>query len=127
MARLNEWTRDQRLLALRIYIRLPFGKLDRKNKIIIALASVIGRTPDALAMKACNFASIDPKLDRKGLSGASQGDRVLWAEYEANPTKIALEFEAAAKRLGAPQPKLEQPIRLPSGPTETTRFVKVRL
>jgi len=127
MARTNDWTRDQRLLALRIYLRLPFGKLSRTNRDIIALAKVIGRTPDALAMKAVNFAGIDPNLHRAGLSGASKGDRELWAEFEANPTKIALEIEDAATRLKAPQPVLDHVIRLPTGPTEKDRVVKVRL
>src|SRR5688572_19292226 len=94
----NEWTRDQLLLALRLYMRTPFGRLHGKNPDIIALANKIGRTPDALAMKACNFASIDPKLNRAGLQGSSRADRAIWAEFENNPTKLAIEAEAAAER-----------------------------
>jgi hypothetical protein len=51
------WTRDQQLIALRLYMRLPFGKLHGRNPDIISLAARIGRTPNALAMKACNFAA----------------------------------------------------------------------
>jgi hypothetical protein len=56
------WTRDQLLLALRLYMRLPFGRLHRLNPEIIQLAGQIGRTPNAMAMKACNFANLDPAL-----------------------------------------------------------------
>ncbi len=49
MPKRNEWTRDQLLLALRLYMRTPFGRLHGKNPEIIALAKTIGRTPDALA------------------------------------------------------------------------------
>src|SRR5688572_26527990 len=68
------WTRDQLLLALRLYMRMPFGRLHGRNPEIIELAEKIGRTSNALAMKACNFASLDPALrltDRRGLSGSS--------------------------------------------------------
>jgi hypothetical protein len=57
MAERIAWTRDQQLIALRLYMRTPFGKLHGRNPDIIALAA---RTTNALAMKACNFASLDP-------------------------------------------------------------------
>jgi hypothetical protein len=59
MPRSNDWTRDQLLIALRLYIRLPFGRLHGKNPEIVHVARAIGRTSGALAMKACNFASLD--------------------------------------------------------------------
>jgi len=93
----NEWTRDQLLMALRLYMRTPFGRLHGKNPEIIALAKKIGRTPGALAMKASNFASIDPNLNRKGLANAAQAERDIWAEFENNPTNLAIEAEAAAE------------------------------
>jgi len=42
------WTRDQQLVALRLYMRLPFGRLHGRNPGIISLAERIGRTPNAL-------------------------------------------------------------------------------
>src|SRR5688572_29977478 len=87
------WTRDQLLVALRLYMRSPFGRLHGRNPEIIQLAAKIGRTPSALAMKACNFASLDPAFlatRRKGLSGASEADRAVWAEFAANPEQVAL-------------------------------------
>jgi putative restriction endonuclease len=56
MARRMEWTREQQLVALRLYLRTPFGRLHGRNAEIIALAERIDRTPGALAMKACKFA-----------------------------------------------------------------------
>src|SRR5688500_7875441 len=72
---------------------LPFGRLHGRNPEIIQLAAKIGRTPSALAMKACNFASLDPAFlatRRRGLSGASEADRAVWAEFAANPEQVAL-------------------------------------
>ena len=51
MARRIDWTRDQQLIALRVYMRMPFGKLHGRNPDIISLAERIGRTPNALAIK----------------------------------------------------------------------------
>jgi hypothetical protein len=39
----NEWIRDQLRVALRLYMRTPFGRLHGKNPDIIALAKTIGR------------------------------------------------------------------------------------
>src|SRR5687768_16439398 len=90
------WTRDQQLIALRLYMRTPFGKLHGRNPDIIELAERIGRTANALAMKACNFASLDPlfrQTNRKGLSGASESDRAIWSEFAGNAEQIAAEAE----------------------------------
>lgn len=80
----QRWTREQQLVALRLYLTEPFGRLHQQNPIIKGLSKLIGRTPSALAMKACNFASLDPtfrKSGRKGLEGASESDRSIWSEF----------------------------------------------
>ena len=66
MARADLWTRDQLLLALRLYLHTPFGKLHANNPAIIDLARRIGRTPGALAMKSVNFANLDPAQAARG-------------------------------------------------------------
>jgi len=126
----TRWTRDQLLLALRLYMRLPFGRLHRRNPEIIAIAAKIGRTPDALAMKACNFASLDPKQRErniKGLSGASEADRHIWAEFIDNPEALAAEAEEAfAQALPAKAAREEAAITPPFGETEVARLVRPR-
>ncbi len=126
MPRHSGWTRDQLLIALRLYFRLPFGKLHKTNMEIVRLAKQIGRTPSALAMKACNFANLDPNLKQKGLSGASRADAAIWDEFHTNPTGLALEAEEAAARFdsaGVEEPDL---MELPTGPTERETIVRVR-
>jgi putative restriction endonuclease len=54
------WTREHLLIALNLYCKLPFGKLHRGNPIIVEVAAKMGRTANSLAMKLCNFASLDP-------------------------------------------------------------------
>lgn len=90
----NRWTKEQLKLAFHLYCQLPFGRLHRRNPEIIQLAKLIGRTADALAMKLVNFASLDPAITntgRKGLKGASNLDREVWAEFHADWENLALE------------------------------------
>src|SRR3546814_14277203 len=74
----GNWTREQTPLAFQFYCETPFGQLHGRNKKVIELAGLIGRTPDAVAMKCVNIASLDPKVrarGRSGLSNASALDR----------------------------------------------------
>jgi putative restriction endonuclease len=99
----NRWTSDQLKLAFYLYCQLPFGKLHSRNPEIIYLASLIGRTPSALAMKLSNFASLDPAITstgRKGLEGASNLDREIWNEFHADWEKLAVECEMLRRNLG---------------------------
>lgn len=98
----GNWTREQLRLAFYFYCQTPFGKLHSKNPQIIELASLIGRTPSALAMKLVNFASLDPSITdtgRKGLSGASILDRETWDDFHANWEDLALECEQLRQSL----------------------------
>lgn len=130
MAERVPWSRDQQLIALRLYMRTPFGKLDGRNPEIISLADRIGRTPSALAMKACNFASLDPAFlatNRRGLSGASEADRELWNEFSGNAEQLAAEAEEAFARFEPEQAAVEESsIRLPTGETDVLRIVRAR-
>jgi predicted restriction endonuclease len=97
------WTKEQLKLAFHLYFQLPFGKLHYRNPEIIELASLIGRTPGAVAMKLTNFASLDPKITgtgRRGLSGASGLDRQVWAEFHENWEELAVESEGLRQKLG---------------------------
>jgi len=91
---INRWTNEQLKLAFYLYCQLPFGKLHSRNREIIQLAALIGRSPGAVAMKLVNFASLDPAITstgRKGLDGASNLDREIWSEFHADWEKLALE------------------------------------
>lgn len=90
------WTKDELLLVLDLYFRTPFGKQHKGYQPIIDLASRIGRTPSAVAMKLCNFTSLDASERARGIHGlanASQLDIELWDEYLAAPDEVAMQIE----------------------------------
>ena len=94
MATVTQWTRRQTLAALHVYFQLPFGQLHQRNPLIARLASWIGRTPSAVALKLVNFASLDPQVRASGRSGmghASRFDEEIWGELNANWDAVAAE------------------------------------
>lgn len=139
----RNWSRDETLLAFRLYCFTPFGQLHARNPDIIHLAERIGRTPSAVAMKGCNFASLDPLHQQRGVTGLanrSQLEDQIWQAFTADSEAIAAEAEAlydalatpTAQDIGAatsPAPPLELPGlpgELPGGPTEVERTVRAR-
>jgi hypothetical protein len=56
----------------------------------------MGRTPNSLAMKLCNFASLDPVQQARGvrgLPGATRQDREMWNEFQSNLLMLGPESE----------------------------------
>jgi putative restriction endonuclease len=91
----RRWTEEETRLSLFLYFQLTFGQLDKNNPEIRALAARIERTPSSVAMKLCNFASLDPKIlssGRKGLSGASKLDRAIWADFAQDWTSQVIQI-----------------------------------
>lgn len=92
------WTRQHTLAAFHLYTLLPFGRLHKRAPEIQQLAQWEGRTPDSLAMKLGNFASLDPQIvasGRAGLSGATNQDRELWATLQQDWDGVAIEAAEA--------------------------------
>lgn len=82
------WTRPELLQVLALYFTTRFGRLHQRNPDIVKLAARIGRTPSAVALKAVNLASCDPRLTAVGIRGmrnSSKADRLLFAESLENP------------------------------------------
>jgi putative restriction endonuclease len=90
------WTKDQLLLAINLYSKIPFGKMSAGNPIVKEWAVLIGRSPAAVARKLGNFASFDPKLLERGVKGlpnVSKLDRQVWNEYMNNWDELFIESE----------------------------------
>jgi putative restriction endonuclease len=97
------WTREELILAINLYCKLPFGRLHSRNPKVISLAKLIDRTPGSVAFKLVNFASLDPQLQARGIKGASNVsnlDKEIWNEFFNNWDTLFTESENlyAAKR-----------------------------
>ncbi len=133
------WTRDELLIVLNLYHKIPFGKISSRQPVIVDLASRMGRTPSSVSMKLGNLASFDPVLQLRGivgLPGASNLDRTVWDEYNATPDELiplsqklfnALFVESNAETTEVlPGIGIRRVARIPIGETETSRLTKQR-
>jgi putative restriction endonuclease len=96
MAERRLWTRDELILALNLYLKLPFGKLHYGNPDIIHLAHLLARTPSSIAMRLNNFASVDPYHQQRGIGGLPGGRKQvepIWNEFINNKEELLFESE----------------------------------
>jgi HNH endonuclease len=80
----RNWTHDETLLALQLYLETPFSKINSKHKSAVKLSSELGRTSSAVAIKLANFARLDPFLKARNISGMRNGsklDEEVWNKY----------------------------------------------
>lgn len=96
MAERKLWSREELILALNLYLKLPFGKLHSGTPEIIHLANLIGRTPSSVAMRLNNFASVDPYHQQRGIAGLQGGKKQvepIWNEFINNKEELLFESE----------------------------------
>ena len=67
------WSRNEFILALNLYYKLPFGKLHTRTKEVQELAALIGRSVNSVAIRLTNFAACDPYIINSGRKGMSAG------------------------------------------------------
>ena len=96
MAKNNNWTREETIIAFNVYCKVPFKSSSKTNPTIIKYANIIGRSPSALNMKVGNFGRLDPELRKQGIVGLGNGsklDEIIWNEFNGNWDKLAFESE----------------------------------
>ena len=90
------WSREELILALSLYLKLPFGKLHSGTSEIIRLAQRIDRTAGSVAMRLNNFASVDPYHQQRGIGGLPGGKKQvepIWNEFINNREELLFESE----------------------------------
>jgi len=136
-SRRKPWTRDELVLVMNLYCRIPFGRQHSRAPEVIDLAQALGRTPGSVAMKLNNFTSLDPEEKARGitgLEGASRLDQEVWNDFHADWENMAagseLLWESVVTKREPGQARVshaELPQVVPAGPTEGARTVRVRL
>lgn len=107
MSKRNLWTRDEMVLALALYFKLPFGRLNHRTREVRELAAFIGRSDNSVALRLVNYAACDPYILETGRHGMASGANTCmpyWNEYHNNKEKLFLDAETIRARM------LKQPI-----------------
>ena len=90
------WTREEFILTLNLYLKIPFGKMYSTNPDIQKLADLIGRTSGSVAIRLTNFAACDPALQARGIQGMKAGAKQCqpyWDEFMQDKEKLVFESE----------------------------------
>ena len=127
------WTRDELILAINLYCKLPFGKLDKNTKEVRELAALLGRTSNSVALKLVNFFFFFPSLQARGIKGmgnASKLDKQVWDEFYDNWDAALIESEkmlARATHTTIERMNDAEEVNILQDGKERERLVKVRL
>jgi putative restriction endonuclease len=100
----RKWIESELLVALKVYFELEFGQFHQYQPRIIEVSALLNRTPSSLTMKLCNFASLDPAMNGKGLKGASKADRDIMHAFIAEPDAVVAKVEDAFEHLVSTNP-----------------------
>ena len=82
-----KWSKEETILAFDLYCRTSFGKINSSNRDIMELASLMGRTSGAVALKMHNLAHYDPELRKRNVTAMAHGSKLdasVWEEFSSN-------------------------------------------
>ena len=85
--RADEWTRNQHILALELYLRRR-SACNQNDPEVVRLSKEIGRTSGSVSRKLGNYMNLDTTVRSKGLENASMGCQKIWDEFSKNPDKL---------------------------------------
>jgi len=100
------WTREEVLLAISLYCKLPYRKLRQSTPEVRELALLLNRTPSAISKRCCNYVQFDPVESKrvKGFTRAAKLDKSIWAEINSNWGSFVIESEQVEKEIRKEQP-----------------------
>lgn len=101
MARTNLWTDDEMIVVLDLYFKLPFGRLNKSTPEVKALARLIGRSDNSVALRLVNYAACDPYILATGRHGMASGKdkcQPFWNRYANHKEDLFLKAEEIKAR-----------------------------
>ena len=102
MAQRNLWSDDEMIIVLDLYFKLPFGRLNKNTPEVKALAKLIDRTDNSVALRLVNYAACDPYILSSGRHGMASGrDRCMpyWNQYANDKEGLFLKAEEIRAKL----------------------------
>lgn len=92
----SRWTREEMILCLNLYLKLPYGQLDHRTPAIIKLANLMGRSANTVSIRLNNYSSCDPQIQdsgRTGMEGGRKQCQPYWDEFDGNREALLFESE----------------------------------
>lgn len=102
------WTRDELILALDLYFRVPAARGSKSHPECIKLSKILNelpinrgklhsetfRNPNGVGMKLSNFLKYDPTYTGKGLTAGSRLEREVWTTFSGSLKQLRHTAEA---------------------------------
>ena len=118
MARNPNWTRDEVILALDLYLRENRQQLGAHHPRVIELSRLLNRlpihppplreaefrNPAGVSMKLGNFLAVDPAYPGTGLLRGSRLEREIWDEFASSPGRLRSVAEAIRANYRSAEP-----------------------
>ena len=119
MSKNPNWTRDEVILALHLYMSAERKQLDKTHPRVIELSNTLNRlpvhsrekrnalfrNPTGVSMKLGNIRAVDPEFEGAGLSRGSKLEAEVWAEFEDDPYRLAAVAESIVANIGVAEPE----------------------
>jgi 5-methylcytosine-specific restriction protein A len=115
-----DWTRDELILSLDLYVRFKGNPPGKGSAEIIGLSETLNqlsaraaqgradfRNPNGVYMKLMNFRRFDPTYQSQGKSGLMRGNKLeeaVWADFAVDPDRLAKTAAAIKANL---EPEIE--------------------
>ena len=100
------WSREELILTLDLYFKIPYNKIDGRNVDVIKLAQLINRSANSVGLRLMNFVACDPYHLKRGVVGMEGGLSVckpIWDEFYQNNDALIVEsnriYEMFSKEL----------------------------
>ena len=90
------WSDEEMILALDLYHKLPFGRLNQRTPEVVELARLINKTPSSIALRLVNYAACDPFIVNSGRKGMTSGIgrcKPFWDYFANNTEELFLKAE----------------------------------
>lgn len=88
-----KWSREETIVAFDLYTRTSFSKISSNNIDVVNLATLLGRSPNSVALKMHNLAHFDPELRERNVIAMSHGSKLdaeIWEEYNNDWEELAV-------------------------------------
>ena len=116
-----DWTRDELILALDVYVRVPEARGREAHPAVVALSEVLNRlpihergtrvdkfrNPNGVSMKLSNFLRYDPGYSGAGLRRGNKLEAEVWKEFSGDPGRLQRIASAIRESVSAPSIRLD--------------------
>lgn len=128
----DRWTREEMILVLNLYFKMSYGQMNHTNPKVRELAKLMGRSASSISFRLSNFASCDPILQARGISGLNahiKQCQPYWDEFEKNKDALVFESEKILAEYEdvSLEDKYEEDLKdIPQGLVGKTRLQEVK-